>query len=157
MLLLLAASTPTWITTVATAFLGIVVAIFAVWHVRMNGFRPRCTAKIDARRQAMLLQVQNRGRVDGEIAGIELLDASGAASRRLLVVEGYKDGRFEATALPARAVMRLIIKPPAALDSFPPRTYVRVVWVTGAKAISPAQEYGVDYAGMTSALPLKQN
>jgi hypothetical protein len=155
--LMLAASTPAWITAVSVLFLAIVVASLAGWHVRMNGFRPRCTAKIDARRQAMLVQLQNRGTVDGEIVRIELLDVSGLASRRVLVVEGYNDGRFEATALPARAAMRLIIKPPADLDSFPARTYIRVVWIAGVKALAPRQDDDADYAGMASTFPLSKN
>jgi hypothetical protein len=155
--LLVAASTPAWITAVSVLILAIVVASLAGWHVRMNGFRPHCAAKIDTRRQAMLLQVQNRGSVDGEITRIELLDASGLASRRAVVVEGYNDGRFEATALPARAAMRLIIKPPVDLDSFPPRTYIRVVWIGGVKALAPPQDDDADYAGMASTLPLGRN
>jgi hypothetical protein len=152
---LLAASTSGWISAISIAVLAVVVAIFTGWYVWMDGFRPRCTAKMDKRGRAMLLQVQNRGRVDGEIARVDLLDPSGLASRRLLLVDGYADGRFQATALPARSAMRLITKPPADLEAFPERTRIRVVWTTGSsKALVPGQDEDVDYTGMASTLSL---
>lgn len=140
-----------WITAIATATLAL-GALFAIWQFWVQGFRPRCKAKIDARRQAMLLQIKNRGRADGVIGRVVVIDENGLAIEPAPPIDGYPSGAFSATILPAYVAMRLIIGLPSGLAAFPEKVRVKVDWGSGEKLMRPKQ-VRVGYAGLPSVLP----
>jgi hypothetical protein len=141
-----------WISAISTATLGLFGAAFALWQFAAQGFRPRCRVKIDVKRQAILLQIRNRGRAGGVIARIVVVDANGLALQPAPPIDGYSSG-FTATTLPANAGMRVIIMHPNNISRFPDGVRVKVDWGTGQTLLTP-EPVDVGYAGLPSVLPL---
>lgn len=144
-------NTTDWIGAISTATLGLFGAIFTVWQFWAQGFRPRCTAKIDLKRQAILLLIRNHGRADGVVARIVLVDADGLAMDPPAPIDGYPSG-FATTTLPSRAAMRLVIVHPPDLETIPDGTRIKIDWGTG-NALKVPQPVDVGYLGLSSVLP----
>jgi len=145
-------ATTDWISAVSTATLGLFGAAFAVWQFWAQGFRPRCAARIDVARQAIRLQISNRGRADGVIGRVVLVDAEGFAIQPGPLIDGYPSGNFTATTLPAHAAIQLMIGKPQSRAALPEGVLVKVDWGTGEAVLTP-KPVKVGYAGLPSVLP----
>jgi hypothetical protein len=140
-----------WITAISTAVLGFFGACFAVWQFLAQGFRPKCVVKIDLAREALLVHIENRGRAEGVIARVAVVDEDGLAMDPPASVQGFPAG-YRPTTLPGLASMRLIVVRPDGLASFPPNITVIVDWGTGDRVATPTP-VDVGYMGMPSVLP----
>jgi hypothetical protein len=100
-----------WISAISTAALGVLGAFITVWQWTKTGFRPRITARIDSRSEAIELRVVNAGRAGGIVDQVEVLMPKGDI-REDVRIEGFTDGRFRPLALPGLASMRLILESP---------------------------------------------
>jgi hypothetical protein len=126
--------------------------MFAGWQFRAQGFRPHCSVRIDARRQAIRLQIRNRGRANGAIERIVIVDPAGFAINPAASIAGYEGGNFKPTTLPGLSAMSLIITPPLGTTVFPEGVRVKADWGTGETTKLP-QPVDVGYAGLPSVLP----
>jgi hypothetical protein len=140
-----------WIGALSAAVLGIFGFTFTAWQWWVSRFRPKMTARIDARREAIELRVVNRGRGTGVIHRVAVID------RKQFVlpisVEGFSNGAFTPVALPSFSAMHLIIM--ASNDAtFTAEIRVKVEWWDGAKMIEPLH-VDVGLYGLKSVLPPK--
>src|SRR3954447_17931580 len=91
-----------WIGALSTAVLGLLGVVVAAWQWRGTGFRPRLTARIDERREAIELRILNKGRGSGAVERILLLRPT--VGRELVVedvcFEGFDGGEFKPLSLP---------------------------------------------------------
>jgi hypothetical protein len=125
--ILLATVVTDWITAASTAGLGFFGAGFTIWQFRAQGFRPKCIVKIDAAREAILVHIENRGRAEGVIARVVVVDGDRLAIEPPASIAGFADG-YRPTTLPGLASMRLIVLRPDQMGSFPPNITVKVDW-----------------------------
>lgn len=139
------------ITAASTAVLGVFGAFFTIWQFRAQGFRPKCIVKIDIRREALLVHIENRGRAEGVIARVVVIEVSGLAIEAPVAVDGFPNG-YVPTKLPGLASMRLIIAHPTGMTEFPAGIKVKIDWGTG-EAIQAPVPVDVGYLGMPSVLP----
>lgn len=144
--------TPQWISAISTAVLGLFAAAFGIWQFWAQGFRPRVKGKIDVQRKAVAVEIRNRGRAAGVIGRIVLVEANGLGLKEEAPVNGYADGCFKPTTLPANSGMRLILERPPEYDTLPKDLRLKVDWGTG-EAIRPLQQVDTSYASLKSVLP----
>ncbi len=140
-----------WVTAISTAVLDFFGACFTVWQFRAQGFRPKCLVKIDEAREALLVHIENRGRAEGVIARVAVVDGDGLAIHPPPSVEGFPSG-YRPTTLPGLASMRLIVLRSDGMAAFPPDITVKVDWGTGELVATPTS-VDVGYMGMPSVLP----
>ena len=124
-----AADTATWIGAIATA-VGAVAAIAGVLWNMFRRFRPALRARVDARRQAIRLDVVNDGRAGGWINEVAVTGRdAGDMDATFFDLEG---GDFRAAEIPPHSSWYLIIR--AARGSpFPPDAEVYVEWARRGK------------------------
>jgi hypothetical protein len=123
-----------WIAALSTAVLGILGITFTGWQWWASRFRPKATARVDARREAIELRVVNRGRGAGVIHRVAVVDRKQLAVP--ILVEGFSNGDFTPVALPSFSATRLIIMAPNDA-TFTAENRVKVEWWDGAKFIEP--------------------
>jgi hypothetical protein len=142
-----------WISALSTASLGVLGFFVTVWQWRRTGYRPRLTARVDGKREAIELMIVNTGRAGGIIDVVEVLRPDGEVVEAV-ECEGFPQGAFRPLALPAMASMRIIIQSPPD-QSFPDG--VRLAVGTGSgrpREITPTPTApNVGLFGLTSVLP----
>jgi hypothetical protein len=145
----LASTTTDWIGAIATATLGLVGVAITLWQWRASGFRPRPSAQIDPNRQAVRVLITNRGRGNGFIDHVAIID-----ERQLAVDEvtfkGFANGHFEPVALASLTAMSLIIETTS--RSLPDPIDVVVQWASTRKTIKP-RPVTVGLYGLHSRIP----
>jgi hypothetical protein len=140
-----------WIGALSTALLGIFGFTFTAWQWWASRFRPKPTARVDARREAIELRVANRGRGAGVIHHVAVVDRKQLAVP--ISVEGFSNGVFTPVGLPSFSAMRLIIMAPKGA-TFTDENRVKVEWWDGSKIIEPLH-VDVGLYGLKSVLPPK--
>jgi hypothetical protein len=141
-----------WISSVATAAIGVLGFLITGYQWRRSGFDPRLTSRIDVQRQGIELKIANKGRASGiidqvDVAGRnnEILDAE---------YEGFSNKIFRSFALPAMASMRLIIQAPKGQPFEPGVRLLVGLGGTKHEEVTPVTtEEGVGIYGLTSVLP----
>jgi hypothetical protein len=101
-----------WISALSTAALGVLGFFVTVWQWRRSGYRPRLSARIDGKREAIELMIVNSGRAGGIIDTIEVVRPDDEVVEDA-TYEGFRDGAFRPLALPAMASMRIIVQAPS--------------------------------------------
>lgn len=103
-----------WISAISTATLGVVGLLFTRWQWKASGFRPTLSARIDARREAIELKIDNKGRAAGVVEGVYVLQPKGnhMVIDEEAIFEGFTDEKFRPVLLPGFASMRLVIEAP---------------------------------------------
>jgi hypothetical protein len=149
-------NTPTitdWISAISTAVLGGLGAVFGVWQWIMAKFRPKPSAHIDARREAIELWIINKGRATGVIDQIEILLPDGTIEERALF-EGFPGNNYRPLSLPAMSSMRIIIQAPPG-TVFDAGTQVLIgMGRAKPKIITPIEiTSGIGIHGLKSVLP----
>lgn len=116
---LIAADAASWIGALAG------VAALGVGSAALTRFRPSFTARVDRRRQAIRLDVVNRGRATGVVSEVAVI---GPTNDELPCdFAGLPDGRFQRAALDGREPKHLIIRARQNTGPFPPDVRVKVV------------------------------
>jgi hypothetical protein len=145
---MIAAKTLDWVA------IGGVVAILSLLVSVLVGFpwfRPKFKPRIDGRRQAIDLRIQNKGRKDGLINDVAVVD--GQTHDVAASFTGFPGGNYKPTGLAGRSQMRLIIQA-AGDDSFPEESRVRVTYgVDHTKMKTPKYVADVSFWGVKSELP----
>jgi hypothetical protein len=132
------------------AIVGAVAAVAALWGV-FTRFRPRFEARVDERRQAIRLDVANKGRASGRIGDVTVVD--GELVGLPCAFAGLSDGYYAAE-IDGRSNWFLIIEAIREEGPFPEDAQVRVEWGRGpAKLIAVTQEKDTAYFGMKSKWP----
>jgi hypothetical protein len=149
-------NTPTitdWISAISTATLGVLGAVFGVWQWIMAKFRPKPSARIDARREAIELWIINKGRATGVIDQIEILLPNEIVEDRARF-ESFPGNNYRPLSLPAMSSMRIIIQAPPG-TTFDAGTQVSIgMGRTKPKAITPTEiTSGLAIYGLKSVLP----
>jgi hypothetical protein len=145
---LLSAATD-WIGALSTLFLGLVGLFVTVWQWLASGFRPRVTAEVDPRRQAIRVDIYNGGRGGGVIS--DACVTSGG-NRLEADIEGFHNG-FVPTLLPGQTSMSLIMMAPGE-TVFPADAVALVRWANHRADRKP-QPIDVGLFGLPSTLPPK--
>jgi hypothetical protein len=96
---------------VSTTVLGIAGLGFTWWQWRASGFRPQCSAEVDGNRDAVRVQIRNKGRAPGVISDVAVVDDRGL-DLDWPRFNGFRDGAYRATRLPGLDMMQLIIEAP---------------------------------------------
>lgn len=149
-------NTPTitdWISAISTAALGILGAVFGIWQWVMAKFRPKPSARIDARREAIELWIINKGRATGVIDQIEIL-LPGEIIEDGARFESFPDNIYRPLSLPAMSSMRIIIQASPG-TTFGAGTQVLVsMGRAKPKTITPTEiTSGLAIYGLKSVLP----
>lgn len=144
-----ASATTDWISAVSGAALGILAFIVTVWQWRANGFRPAVSALIETQATAIEVRILNRGRGAGVIHHVVVVDNQLIEVHALF--DGFEDEKFEPTALPAFAAMKLILKAPPDVK-FPTNARVKVEWAWHHKIVTPSP-VAVGLYGLKPVLP----
>ena len=139
-----------WISAISTSALGIAGAAITVWQWRRGGFNPKLTSRVDAAHEGAELLIVNAGRAAGIIDRVTVVAKGGTVIEAEF--EGYKDGAFRPTALPAMSSMRIIIQ---AKDDFPDGFRLHVMaGASRVRRLAPTVERaGVGIFGLHSVLP----
>jgi hypothetical protein len=148
-----------WITALSTATLGLIGFIFAAWQWRASGFRPHLTARMDERREAIELRMQNKGRWPGAIERILVLRPTGAGESVVENVdfEGFDEGEFKPLSLPGLASARIIIQAKPG-QYFPTNARLKVfLWRDRGKEVKLGTAQGVSLYGLKSFLPANRS
>jgi hypothetical protein len=145
-----AADTATWI-GVAVGIVGALAGIAGLWGV-FRWFRPAFRARIDERRQAIRLDVTNKGRAGGWIREVAAIDAQ--RNELDAAFAGLEGERFRPVELPGHTSWWLILAASRANGPFPEATSVLVRWGRGSeRTLAPEKTKGVSYYGMNSQWP----
>ena len=147
-----------WISAVSTAALGVLGTFVTVWQWHRSGFGPKLSSRIDAAREAIELQIVNKGRIGGIISQVEVVKSDPAGRDYVVIddvtVEGFAGGAFQPVRLPAMTSMLLVILAP---DGRPFSAGVRLAVGAGAsgrKMVTPVETPpGLGLSGLTSVLP----
>lgn len=75
---LAAATVPDWIEALSTLVLGLLGIAFGWVQFRASGFRPKVEALMGVGGDSLQIAIRNRGRAEGTIHGLDVVDASGA-------------------------------------------------------------------------------
>jgi hypothetical protein len=126
-----AASTPDWITAISTLVIGLLGILFGVVQFRAGGFRPHVEALLAVRGDSMQIRVANRGRAEGAIHGLDVLDSND--ERIPLVGAG---STFKPFKLPAGSAEEFVFNAPEGRDFSPDDTVV-VAWGKDRKRKHP--------------------
>ena len=149
---MIASTATNWIGALSTAVLGVFGFTFTGWQWWASRFRPKATARLDGRREAIEVRVANRGRGGGVIHHVAVIDANHLAVPSCSF-EGFDNGDFTPTSLPSFSAMRLIIMAPED-GPFTVENRVKVEWWDGAAVIKPLP-VDVGLYGLKSVLPPK--
>lgn len=137
-----------WISAISTAVLGLLGLAFTGWQWHASGFRPKVSALVDARHQAIALRIVNRGRGSGIVHHVAVIHAQIAVD---VIVEGFESGTFVPTALPGFATIELILMAPNGTTLLGGHQ-VKVSWGKKTKVVKPLP-VDVGLFGMRSVLP----
>jgi hypothetical protein len=119
--LVVAADAAAWL-GVAVAVVGVVVSAL----VAVTRFRPKFTARIDRRRQAIRVDAVNRGRLEGYVHDVAVVDEHD--DEHPCEFAGLPDGRFETAKLARARTQYLIIRASRTKGPFPDGVRVKVKW-----------------------------
>lgn|GEM_PF-3678875 len=145
------ADTAVMIGTIASV-VAAVVAVVALWAI-FGWFRPRFDAKVDERRQAIKLEIDNKGFVSGQVNEVAVINGRNVDLEPKFF--GLDDERFWAAELPRRSSWRLIMRARRG-NPFPEDARVRIRWGNNKeRAVVPEHMNGKSYYGpqVTSQWP----
>jgi hypothetical protein len=146
----LAADTAGWIAAIAAIVAAIATPI--AWYTVFKRFRPKFQARIDARRQAIRLDVVNKGRAKGRIRKAAAIDETLVEQKAQY--GGLKDGVFYPIEVPGKSTRFLIIEASEESGPFPEGVHVLVAWGSRKErqlTLEPTDN--VSYYGMKSDWP----
>jgi hypothetical protein len=138
-----AADTAAWIGAIAGT-VAAVAAIAALWGV-FRWFKPTFRARVDARRQAIRLDVVNDGRAGGWVNEVAVIGRdAGELNATFFDLEG---GDFRRGDIPPHSRWHLIIRAPRG-NPFPADAAVLVKWGRrGTRTLIPEATTGTSYYG----------
>jgi len=119
-----AAGTVEWVALVV-GVVGAVVTVIGL-HGDFKWFRPKFRARIDGRRQGIRLDVDNRGRAQGRIRKVVLVDEQ--LDEWHARYAGLGEGCFHPAEIPARSKWFLFIEAPRETGEFPMGIRILVAW-----------------------------
>jgi hypothetical protein len=130
------------------AIAGVVAAlagVIALWAV-FRRFKLSIRARIDERRQAIRVDLKNKGRASGQVSEVAVID------QHLVDLDpqffGLDGDRFRSARLPKQSSWFLIIRDRSANREFPPDARVRVRWGKRKKRdLVPEQVSATSYYG----------
>ena len=133
---MLAASVTDWISAVSAAALGVAGLFVTLWQWHASGFRPRFTVLIDQRREAVQVQIANRGRAPGVIKTVALVQGDDPTKAEIdAEVRGFDD-RFSPIMLPGLSPMTIVLRVPESAPkgvAFPEDAEVQIEWGAGKR------------------------
>jgi hypothetical protein len=146
-----------WITAVATAVVGLIGVIIAIWQWLASGFRPRYQAWIDSSHMGIWFNIRNSGRAPGIILTVHV--AKPQARQRFTPIEdgikyaGFHEEIFQGFILPGLTASRIIIE---ASQRVPDETVIRVR--AGNRKLKTvelkdAPDQDIKFTGIRSLLP----
>jgi hypothetical protein len=130
---------------------GALAAVAALWGV-FRWFRPTFRARVDERRQAIRLDVANRGRASGWITRVAVIGPDGIHQQTNFA--GFTGGQFKAAEVPGRTSWWLIIESTPVAGAFPEHAQVLVESRGRRRSIVPEVAAGLSYHGSKSNWPL---
>jgi hypothetical protein len=137
--------------SLAVGIIAVIVAI-ATAFVR---FRPKFEARIDGNRQAILLNVRNKGRLDGRVNAVSVLASDGRLAIPNIVFPGLSDGKFHSGQISHKQSRSLVINAEKE-NPFPDSIKVFVKWGSGrSRLITPKLMPEISYYGTESNWPAK--
>jgi hypothetical protein len=133
------------IATVVGAIAAVVAAALTVWAA-LRRFRPKIRARIDERRQAIRLDIRNKGGASGQISDLAVIDTNHIDLDPEFF--GLADGHFRSARLEPHHSYKLIIRARKESGEFPPNVRVRIGWGKGKiRDFFPTQIKGISYYG----------
>lgn len=115
-------------------------------------FRPKFDVAIDERRQAIRVNISNRGRLEGRINEVSIL-GSGDLEIPSSEFEGLPNGKFHSGRISRKEARSLVIKAEKE-KAFPEGIRVFVKWgLRGKNEILPRQETDISYYGERGSWP----
>ena len=135
------------------AWVGVIIAAVGLVGtaiqvlIGLPWFRPRFKARIDKRRQAIRLDVKNRGRRTGRVNDVLVINSD--TVQIPCEFAGLPEGRFQPADIPGRSLRHLILAAVRARGSFPADAEVKVKWgLDKERTVKPKQNdaayYGED-------------
>lgn len=125
--------------------------------VRQNSkrFRPDFAAQIDAERQAIRLDVKNKGRASGQVRLVAVVDVDGTEHSAQFA--GLPEGKFHSAWLGGRETRHLIIAADKGSGAFPSGVGVRVEWGKDGEEVLPLVPVAHLMHGLESNWPPPQS
>src|SRR3954454_14238140 len=152
---LLASAATDWIGAVSTLALGVIGLSVTLWQWWASGFRPKVEAFVDERHQGIEVRIVNRGRGNGVIDRVAVVEPSDAVLEDV-AFNGFADGRFVPWPLPGSTAMTIVIEPSGDRPMpFACEDRVRVSWGADHEIVAPDVLEGASIYALESVLPPK--